>query len=555
MRRIEKGLLYWNTVRNLKPVQIKHQIFNRLRRNQKPQKYGMTGKPDRIWIVIPELDEDVEYLERFNMVALMCSKVTLFHETHDLNRSWEENSASHLWNYNLHYLEFLIPLAVKYRVAGDEKYRQKYIEILSSWVETGDKSKDAYAPYTISMRIPNILVSMELLGGLEKTLEDKVYASIYCQYRYLLEHMELALLANHYFENIKAIIIASILFREIDVYHRYFDLLLKQIDEQILIDGVHFERSLMYHRIILEDILRIYTVLNSSGHEMDAEKLIPIMKNMTEAAGSLEGSMEYMPLFNDAGNNVGKPVRALLKVGREICGDIDTEKRVFPDAGYYRLDNRNCTVLFDCGDIGPKYMAGHAHNDCLSFELSIGGKRIFSNSGTGQYQGSMRQFFRSTKAHNTIMIDDREQSELWGEHRAARRISHIKAVAEKESIAGQFRSYSGDGFRRKIQWQENSLIISDDIKCRDSGRHVARQFFHLAPGYRYERDGRNIKIINSDNKWIADMILPEDVDLLIHTDGQITTYAGDFGEYGKKQVLEVRMPFEKAVTLNIEIRI
>ena len=553
MRKIDRGILYWNTVRNLKPVQIKHQIINRVKESQKPQKYGMAGKPDKIRIVIPELDEDRGYLERFDVAALLYGRVTLLHETHELNGFWAESSASHLWNYNLHYLEFLIPLAAEYHATGDERYRKKYVEILESWMEAASDSKDAYAPYTISMRIPNILIGMELQGGFEESLEQKIYVSLYDQYRYLLQHTELALLANHYFENIKTIVIASVLFREPDVYRRYFDLLLKQIDEQILPDGVHYERSLMYHKIILEDILRVYTVMQSAGRRMDAEKLLPAIKSMAEAVGSIERGFGRTPLFNDAGDNISKTTYALLKACGTLCADLDTEKNVFPDAGYYRLDHGNAAVLFDSGEIGPKYMAGHAHNDCLSFELYFHGDCILSNSGTGQYQGDKRQFFRSTKAHNTVMIDDREQSELWGEHRAARRISHVKAMAEEESITGQFQSYRGDRFRRKILWQKDGLVITDDVKCRDSDRHIARQFFHLAPGYKLKRDGKKINVVSGD-KSIAVIVLPEKADFLIHKEGQITEYAGDFGAYERKQVLEVRTPFVNIVKINILIR-
>lgn len=554
MKSFEKARLLFHTVKNLKFIQIKEQLLKRIVKESNHKKHILLNEPIQIQILIPELDTDKEYLSRFDVEALMQGRVLLLHEMHLLNSSWNVGKVSHLWNYNLHYLEFLIPLAVRYHASGNEEYREKYLEILTSWLETMDDNKDAYAPYTISMRIPNVLIGMEMLGVIEEPLKNKIYQSLYNQYRYLLQHPELALLANHYFENLKTIVIASILFGESDVYRKYFDLFLKQIGEQILSDGLHFERSLMYHKIILEDILRVYMVLQSSGHETDAEKLLPTIKNMASAMGSLERNMKHTPLFNDAGDNVSKPTAALLIVCKKICGDVDTGKTEFPDAGYYRMDSGSGIVLFDCGDIGPKYMAGHAQNDCLSFELSVGGERIFVNSGTGQYQGGMRQFFRSTKAHNTLMIDDREQSELWGEHRAARRISGIKTVVKEREIMGQFKSYHGDGFRRKMQWQGTSLMISDDIRCGDSDRHTARQFFHLVPGYRFERDGNSVKII-SGNRNIAIINPPENADLLIHTDGEITTYAGDFGMYEKKLVLELRTFFEKAVRLNTKISV
>lgn len=540
---IKKARLYWNTIKHLRPIQIKGQIQRRLKRKRK--NYVMSREPNMIHISIPELDEDEEYLNRFDTDALMREEILLLHEEHELDCSWNEPMASHLWNYNLHYLEFLVPLAVKYKSTGDDKYKNKWIEIINSWMENAD-AKDAYEPYTISLRIPNVLIGMELLG-----IEDKnIYSSLYNQYKHLQQNLEEALLANHYFENLKTIVISAIIFNELDVYHKTFDLFLKQIDEQILPDGIHYERSLMYHKIILEDILRVYTVLQSASRTLDADKLLPTVKIMAEVISSLEQGFERTPLFNDAGNNVSKNTRALLKTCERLAGCIDNTKTEFPDSGYYRLDQENYTVLLDCGDIGPRYMGGHAHNDCLSFEMAVEGKVIFSNSGTGQYQGEWRSFFRGTSAHNTIMVDDREQSELWGEHRVGRRVSGIKAERVREVLIGQFQSYQGDRFRRRLEWKKSTLEILDEVKS--SGSHIARQFLHLMPGYKYERSTESVNVI-SGNKIIARIKLPTDSDILIHTEGQITTYAADFGKYEKKDVLEVRTLFKDSIQLKIKI--
>lgn len=540
-----KVFLYWHTVRNLKAVQIKGQAVRKIKARQKPKNYILTGKPGKVHIFILELDEDERYLARFDMEALMLGEAELLYEKHRIKKEWNETSASHLWNYNLHYLEFLVPLAVKYKLTGNEEYKAKWIEIVSSWMENAGNSNDAYEAYTISLRIPNILIGMELLN-----IEDRqIYMSLYKQYKYLIKNQELALLANHYFENIKTIVISSILFKEMDIYNQYFERFLEQIHEQILPDGLHYERSLMYHKIILEDILRVYTVLQHSNHLRDAKKLLPFVRVMAEAL-NLETGFDHTPLFNDAGNNVAKSSSALLAAAGKCCKEISMTKKLFPAAGFFRLDHENDTVLFFCGDIGPKYMGGHAHNDCLSFELSVDGKALFTNSGTGQYQGSLRTFFRSTAAHNTIMADDREQSELWGEHRAGRRLKKLKVKADSKMVCGQFCSYQGDVFRRQLQWRGNTLVITDDVKSE--GSHFSRQFLHLAPGHVFEREAASVKVMKNE-KCIAAVVLPAGSDFLIHKYGEITVYAQDFGKYEHKQVLEIRTPFVNAVQLKTEI--
>lgn len=589
-----KAYLYWNTVKNLKPVQIRCQIENRICRDRK-KKYldrvkGLKGSESQneMKLLIPELDCSPGYLQRFHVDGLLRNEVELLHESHKIEKEWHAADASHLWNFNLHYLEFLIPLAVKYTDTGEERYFLKWEEFMDSWLK--QPSADSFEPYTISMRIPNLLICLELLREkLRNTeLKSRVMTSIYQQYRYLLQTQERALLANHYFENLKTIVISSLLFRELDIYHKYFDLFLKEIGEQVLPDGLHFERSLMYHKIILEDILRVHMALNSAHHTGDAEKLIPAIQIMASAMVRLEQGFLRTPLFNDAGNNASKDKGALLRaIERHLSnsvilpflkllpnssnnesystGNVSSEKddsketvaaaEGFEASGYFKLYHGDTAVLFDCGEIGPSYMGGHAHCDCLSFELSVRGKSLFVNSGTGQYQGELRSFFRSTAAHNTVMIDDREQSELWGEHRAARRMRSVKGKIQGEALMGRFQSYLGDSFLRSLKWNnDKTLAITDAFKSHDAEAHIARQFLHLAPGYRYERKGKQINVMEGQ-ALRAIVKIPAESDYLIHTEGSLTAYAEDFGRYQKKQVLEIRTQFRDKVQLQIEIEI
>ena len=589
MRKTEQIWLYWNTIKSLKWIQIRHQIIKRIeKRNRKSYLTKRLGKSitakklsdskyvnkDKIRIFIPEVDGDPAYLQRFQIEKLMDNQVELLYENHRIGKKWNISKASHLWNYNLHYLEFLIQLAVEYRRTLDEQYYLKWKEWMEAWL--GQSSLDSLDPYPISMRIPNILICMELLR--EKLtgtdLEGKLMISLYQQYQYLIRKQELALLANHYFENIKAILISSLFFHELNVYRKNFIRFLEQIKEQILSEGLHFELSLMYHKIILEDILRVYQVQSSLGHKNDAEKLISTIRRMTSLMMSLEkGFGDRTPLFNDAGNNVGKRKDVLFQAAEKICGSWDCEvfldsertenrkkpkdenTRTFITAGYYKRMDDDMAVLFDCGILGPSYMGGHGHCDCLSFELSVNEKMLFVNSGTGQYQGEYRSFFRSTAAHNTLMIDNREQSELWGEHRVARRSSNVKGFERKDGVEGSFRNFYGDFFRRRMKWEgRNRLCIIDDLVAHDKGVHMAREFLHLAPGYEYEEYEKQIRILN-ENRLAAVIHFPEKKDTLIHKEGMLTTYSEDFGKYDKKQVLEICTMFQDKVQIRLEIEI
>lgn len=562
--RVKKVLLYINTIKYLKWIQIVYQIWNRIpdRRKERILKriraVNSIPQAEPVSVMIPALDLVKNYLARFQVSGLLKNEVEILHERHivDLTK-WEVTDASHLWNYNLHYLEFLIPLAASCREDNADRYYRKWCEYVESWID--HPVRDSFEPYTISVRIPNLLICMNLLQEkLQRSeLERKLNRSIYQQYCYLLATQEFALLANHYFENLKTILICSVLFGEKDIYGKYFARFCGEMEEQILADGLHYERSLMYHKIILEDTLRVYAALDGGKeYRNDAGKLLPMIRHMSDALASVSRGIPTTPLFNDAGNNVAKDTDDLLEAVREVTGySALNERTAFEKSGYYKLYAGENALLFDCGQTGPSYMGGHAHCDCLSFELTRGGKTVFANSGTYQYQGRLRQFFRSTVAHNTIMIDDREQAELWGEHRAARKLSGTVCEISGQTVSGRFRSFHGDDFGREIELTEKTLKITDHVLACDRKEHVARQFFHLHPDFCFITDTARRISVWDGRKRQAVIHIPPGSTGIIHREGDTCFFAQDFGKLERKEVLEIRTAFVKRVGVTVMIQL
>src|SRR5690606_4780416 len=97
--------------------------------------------------------------------------------------------------------------------------------------------------------------------------------------------------------------------------------------------------------------------------------------------------------------------------------------------------------------VGPDYLPGHAHADTLSFELSLFGQRVLVNSGTSCYgHGSERIRQRGTTAHNTVVVDGADSSEVWSGFRVARRARAINP--EVHDHQGLEASCSHDGYHR-----------------------------------------------------------------------------------------------------------
>lgn len=448
-------------------------------------------------IAVPELDLDPRYLERFDAEALLDGEFLLVNERRRVDLDvWSVPEASHLWNFNLHYFEWGIVLATRWRETRDHRYLDRYKELVCSWINACPyPNGDAWHPYTISLRLVNWLVAADLFGGaLQEDAEffASMRESMYRQYRHLLANQETHLRANHWWENLKTLAIASVSFGERNVHARVMRCLEGQLDEQILPDGVHFERSLMYHKLVLEGVLRVYAASRQFGFGLPGSFMDKV-KSMLDAMVSLERGMGKTPFFNDSADGVAKDCGPLTEACRCLLGmEADDSKASFPDAGYYKLYDGDVAVMLDAGEPGPSYMLGHAHCDCLSFELSYKGEPVIVNSGTYAYQSDLRPYFRSTAAHSTCMVDGEEQLECWGEHRVGRgyRDARIVELGPSHAIA-TMTMRSGTRVQRTISLDQSSCTVFDLVgdPCE---RIRIESLFHMAPStgdVRFVSDG------------------------------------------------------------------
>ncbi|WP_223592349.1 alginate lyase family protein [Neobacillus bataviensis] len=489
-----KIILYVNTVRYLKPSQIYYRLFNRFKRELYKRKLLSVNVPANLEIgenrvfIIPELDFDKEFLNRFDINDIMSNRFTFINLTNQvkLSTAWNQKELQHLWRYNLHYFEYLFTIAYEYLNGKNRNVNyEKYRGLITNWIENNPYAfGDGWHPYTISLRITNWIITYQIFKDeiiADNDFDKRIKESIYLQYKYLQTNLEKDVLGNHYFENIKALIIGSVFFDEVNVKNKFKKELLKQLKEQILKDGMHFELSPMYHKIILEDLIKITFWLND---EEIYHELISYIQKMVDVTYSLESNFGKTPAFNDSANGVSKNFKCLLKVCNKYFR-INPQNISLKKSGFYIVEDQSRKLIFDTGDICPSYLPAHGHCDALSFELSINGSPLFVNSGTFQYEnGQWRNFFRSTKAHNTVSISELEQSQFWGSFRIAKR---IKKVRRKQFIykgiqfyAGAYVSYLGVEHKRFIGYLDEDTVIVLDFVNSKIGENV-NSYLHFAP--------------------------------------------------------------------------
>ena len=396
--------------------------------------------------------------------------------------SWNDTAVEKLWLYNLHYFDDL-------NADGAVTRHEWHRCLIERWIDENPPGYgNGWEPYPSSLRIVN-WIKWALSGG---ELSPRAIASLAVQIRFLCERLEFHLLGNHLLANAKALIFAGAFFEQDEAQEwlaKGLRILRRELPEQILADGGHFERSPMYHGIILEDFLDIENIGKAYGLGAIIEgEMIDKMRGWLAAMCHPDGEIAF---FNDAAFGIAPDLAELNGYAERLSHPVQDAPSDgvlhLAESGYIRLQNGEAVLLVDAAPVGPSYLPGHAHADTLSFELSLQGRRVMVNSGTSCYgNGLERQRQRGTTAHNTMVVDGQNSSEVWGGFRVARR-AHVQSLNIAETAGGTRVEASHDGYRRlsgrnfhRRMWllSNESLVIEDEVTGVFDRAEIR---FHLHP--------------------------------------------------------------------------
>lgn len=255
----------------------------------------------------------------------------------------------------------------------------------------------------------------------------------------------------------------------------------------------------MYHSIVLEDCLDVLNFALPMRAQLHPNSLHELQRSAQHMLGFLADvtlSDGDIARFNDAASGVAPAPADLHDYGHAVCGHPvpAANDGLHPirrsASGYYGYRHRDDSLLIDCGPVGPDYQPGHAHCDMLSFELCIDGLRVIVDPGVHGYDGDpTRNYLRSTAAHNTVVLNDAEQSELWGTFRVGRRARPLTAELTDAGDGRLLFSGSHDGYRYLDAQATHQRCFDIDVAGRWEVRDVlsgggdatAVTYLHLAP--------------------------------------------------------------------------
>lgn len=464
-------------------------------------------------------------------------------------------------------MQWMIPVAQCYTLTGDEKYAEFARETIISWIDNNPFAKSVN--WTCTMEVALRIISFtyffytfsKSVAWKEEIFRSKFIKSLYLHAYFTERNLEKSdVNGNHYTADAAGLIFAGLFFETYKGGASFLETGKRILEEEILLqvfpDGVDYEASVPYHRLVGElfyypavymtrkgkpfsnnymnrlDKMAIFTkyymrfngtvplwgdaddarVLPLGTQHVNDHLYFPTLVGLElgrfELVNSCMSSREEVAwLYGKAG---------LQKLERYGSAPLNYQSRDFPDGGFYIMGNNQSQIFVDCGPLGLQGRGGHGHNDVLSFELMLDGQQLVTDCGSYLYTAEYRErnLFRSTYYHNTPVIDDTEVNRfisptyLWNLFNDAKPdvklwnctrdydllvASHTGYHKLKDIIA-PVRTYY-------FQKNEDTFLVNDEFIGH--GVHKAVIPLHLAPEVRVHEKGENHIILSASGRFFT----------------------------------------------------
>jgi uncharacterized heparinase superfamily protein len=546
-RRIDR---YWNTVRHLRPSQLVSRADLRLRaaaRTLSPDRTraryaaraaraGLTFN-ENPWNLRGSASLSADLIAPATRAAAQRDAAgavrgvfEFLNDRRDLGApvDWAAVEAPQLWRYHLHYFDYAADLTV----SGATNVVSS---LIIDWIQrvrmAEAATRDAWHPYVVSLRIVNWFIALATSPH-DSSPPDGIVESLRVQTLFVRDNLETDVGGNHLLKNLKALAIAGCFWtgkKARQMREHFTDEFIRTLESQLRSDGGHYEQSPMYHAQVLGDAIELALVLRQVGSgRSDLENAIARMAKFLVRVCHPDGQLVQ---FGDTAAGMAPEPDALVAACGVLTGR-DPDRRLIPRhallAGNLALELRRARsadgtgaiieattndrvqsawdpqasgfislatsdgrrfLIADAGPVCPDDLPAHAHSDLFGFEVSVDGVRLVVDSGVSEYaSGPWRDYYRSTRAHSTVMVDGVEQSECWGSFRVGRRAHVVDGCFESTTRArGFYAAHTGFDHlsspvrhrRRFLLVAERFWLVIDDLVGHAT--HRWETFLHLHP--------------------------------------------------------------------------
>ncbi len=469
------------------------------------------------------------------------------------------------WELNRH--QWMVHLGQAYRLTGDERYAQVFADSVRDWMGANPVGMGINwaSSLEVSYRLISWCWAINLFRG-SASFTPELYSEMLGWLRAHAAHMERYL--SHYFSpnthltgEALGLFYAGVLFPELPRADRWRRLgsrvLLEQLPRQVLADGVYFEQSTCYERYTAEIYLH-FMMLAARNHitlpESVGERIQQMLDHLL-AVCRPDGSMpqvgdsdggRVMPLaqrraddcrdvFSLAAVFFGRADYAWAADGLspevfwffgpagarsfEALGEVQPSQspsRLFAHGGQAVMRSDWGTdahhLVFDTGPLGCRVSGGHGHADLLAIQCSVFGKPQLVDSGTYCYtpNAHWRDHFRSSAAHNTVVVDRKSQAVPVGpfswRERPTAQLRHWFSTPAFDYADAEHHAYrrlkDQVTHRRRVLFvKPRYWVVVDDLQGADV--HQIDLMFQFAPGDLSIGSDGWVRSLDADNRGLC----------------------------------------------------
>jgi hypothetical protein len=454
-------------------------------------------------------------------------------------------------------LGWLVPAGQAYVLTGEERYAEAAAELLDDWITANPHARTVNWACTMEPALRAIVWTwlFHVFHGssawADPGFRERFLATLYLHGDYTSRHLERSdVNGNHYTADAAGLVFAGLFFGGgSPPACRWADtgwaILRAELPRQVFPDGVDFEASTAYHRLVAELFLLPALYRQAAGLDVSGsyrERLLA-MAHFSSATIRPDGTVPHwgdeddaraLPLGGQALDDhrylsaaiqtgLGGAAERLDGPGGEILWlygpdtlqrlrDAPTAARsnepaMFPHGGAYVLRGERDHVFVDCGPVGLAGRGGHGHNDITSVDATLDGVPLLLDPGTFTYTASRewRNRFRSTAFHNAVQVDGHELNRfgdpdhLWSLRDDARPVDPGVTVEGAEQTfrgghTGYLRLPDPVSVTRTVQLdvERHRLLVLDVLDANAEHEFSARFTLPAAASVEVGEDGATI---------------------------------------------------------------
>jgi len=536
-------------------------------------------------------------------------------------RNDSQLSAKNVWEVNR--LQFLVQIAYNYRKTNDAKYLKQFIDIMKSWIDKNPylQGINWYSNLEINIRLINWFFCWEILNveqisdyEFKEFVNEKWAPIIYKHCKYSSSNLSRFSSANnHLISEYSGLYIAAKKwqFKEsLRWLKKSKSGLETEISKQHS-NGINKEEAAEYIQFITDFFLIPFRIGEktqdsfSKDYITNLKKIFNYIYNFTDIKGNFPryGDDDDGKVLCLSGESADNNFKSLMISAAIIFNDskylnkvnnFDLKNEIlFGDKGrsflnattdinevqgscFYKEEghfifrkqfrNKEIYCHFNAAPLGYLSIAAHGHADALSFSLNINGEPIFIDPGTYTYHVSKewRNYFVSTKAHNTICIDDTNQAShvadtMWRNHYNSEVFKALKEN-DKEQVIASHSGYIGVQHIREFIFERSKeeIIIHDTVNVLDGEFHTIFIPFHLSPDIVISRESDNKFCLTNSDQTCVYLTLDDILDPII-TNGSLDPILGWNSESFLKKtpspVIHAEIKTNKNILLITKIKI